>query len=148
MLENVLGFLNEFNSESSKPFSMSSDQLNIIGLTLDRCKSAVLAKVEGDEGYFIEQGYSGVFVVLEWCEWDCTQSIEAFSEEYEKRKDTKKNIVLLPVEDNNGVDVFKDIIRVECPKGESGLRIKSSTIPWSYYQENILNRYQEWKSQY
>ena len=111
-------------------------------------KSAVLAKVEGDEGYFIEQGYSGMFVVLEYCEWDCTQSIEALSEEYEKRKDTKKNIVLLPVEDNNGVDVFKDIIRVECPEGKLGLRVKDKTLSGSYYQENILNRYQEWKFQY
>ena len=111
-------------------------------------KSAVLAIVEGDEGYFIEQGYSGMFVVLEYCEWDCTQSIEALSEEYEKRKDTKKNIVLLPVEDNNGVDVFKDIIRVECPEGKLGLRVKDKTLSGSYYQENILNRYQEWKFQY
>lgn len=144
----ALEFLNKFNSESSKPFSISSDQLTINGITLDRFKSAVLAIVEGDEGYFIEQGYSGMFVVLECCEWDCTQSLEAFSEESEKRKDTKKNIVLLPVEVNNGVDVFKDIIRVECPDGKLGLRVKDITLSWSYYQENILNRYQEWKSQY
>lgn len=108
-------------------------------------KSAVLAKVEGDEGYFIEQGYSGEFIVLEWCEWDCTQSLEAFSEEFEKRRDTKKNIVLLPVENNNGNDVFKDIIRVECPEGKLGLRIMDEALPGSYYQENILNRYCEWK---
>ena len=50
-------------------------------------------------------------MVLEWCEWDCTQSIEAFSGEFEKIRNSKKNIVLLPVENNNGNDVFNDIIR-------------------------------------
>ena len=59
--------------------------------------------------------------------------------------DSKKNIVLLPIENNNGNDVFKDIIRVKCPKGKLGLHIQEIMITNSYYEENVLNRYHKWK---
>ena len=51
---------------------------------IEEKKSIIIATAKGDEGYFTEQGYSGLFVVLEWCEWDCSQSIEVFSKEFEK----------------------------------------------------------------
>ena len=138
---------NPFNG--SIPFSISSsNQLTINEITFDKIeekKSVIIATVDGKEGYFAEQGYSGVCVVLEWCEWDCTQSIEAYSRELEKRRNSKKNIVLLPIENNNGNDVFKDIIRVKCPKGKLGLHIQEIMITNSYYEENVLNRYHKWK---
>lgn len=112
---------------------------------IEEKKSIIIATAKGDEGYFTEQGYSGLFVVLEWCEWDCSQSIEVFSKEFEKRKNSKKNILLLPVESVDGYDVFKDIIKIKCPKGKLGLHIQEITVSQSYYQDNILNRYNEWK---
>ena len=147
--EFALELLKENPFNGSIPFSISSsNQLTIDEITFDKIeekKSVIIATADGKEGYFAEQGYSGVFMVLEWCEWDCTQSIEAFSGEYEKRRNSKKNIVLLPVENNNGNDVFKDIIRIKCPKGKLGLHIQETMITNSYYEENVLNRYREWK---
>lgn len=71
--------------------------------------------------------------------------IEVFSKEFEKRKNSKKNILLLPVESVDRYDVFKDIIKIKCPKGKLGLHIQEITVSQSYYQDNILNRYNEWK---
>ncbi len=147
--EFALALLKENPFNGSIQFKISSsNKLTINEITFDKIeekKSIIIATAKGDEGYFTEQGYSGVFVVLEWCEWDCTQSIEAYSGEFEKRRNSKKNIVLLPVENNNGNDVFKDIIRVKCPKGKLGLHIQEIMITNSYYEENVLNRYREWK---
>lgn len=126
-------------------FGMYDFEPNFIFNGIEEKKSVIIATANGKEGYFAEQGYSGVFVVLEWCEWDCTQSIEAFSGEFEKRKNSKKNIVLLPIENHEGGDIFKDIIRVKCPNGKLGLHIQETMITESYYKNNILNRYKEWE---
>lgn len=147
--EFALALLKENPFNGSIPFKISSsNKLTINEITFDKIeekKSIIIATVKGDEGYFTEQGYSGLFVVLEWCEWDCSQSIEVFSKEFEKRKNSKKNILLLPVESVDGYDVFKDIIKIKCPKGKLGLHIQEITVSQSYYQDNILNRYNEWK---
>lgn len=147
--EFALALLKENPFNGSIPFKISSsNKLTINEITFDKIeekKSIIIATAEGDEGYFTEQGYSGLFVVLEWCEWDCSQSIEVFSKEFEKRKNSKKNILLLPVESVDGYDVFKDIIKIKCPKGKLGLHIQEITVSQSYYQDNILKRYNEWE---
>lgn len=147
--EFALALLKENPFNGSIPFKISSsNKLTINEITFDKIeekKSIIIATAKGDEGYFTEQGYSGLFVVLEWCEWDCSQSIEVFSKEFEKRKNSKKNILLLPVESVDGYGVFKDIIKIKCPKGKLGLHIQEITVSQSYYQDNILNRYNEWK---
>lgn len=53
--------------------------------------------------------------------------------------------MIRPFEFIHPEDVFKDIIKIKCPKGKLGLHIQEITVSQSYYQDNILNRYNEWK---
>lgn len=112
----------------------------------DKC-NLVVGRIEGDKGFLVEKGYSGLFVVLEWCDWNCTQTTDEYSSEFERKKDKDKSIVLLPVEIETGSDVFKEIIHLKCPSGLLGLRIESMEVPQSYYQTQILQRYLDWKKQ-
>lgn len=111
-------------------------------------KLIVLGTVEGDEGYLVNHGYSGQFHILQWCDWDCTQSVAAFEDEFIKRQDSKKNIVLLPVErDSDGNEDFKDIIRLDDIEGKLGLRIMGDWVKQQYYQNQVISRYDDWKKQ-
>lgn len=112
----------------------------------DKCY-LVVGRIEGDKGFLVEKGYSGRFIVLEWCDWNCTQTTDEYSSEFERKKDKDKSIVLLPVEKETGSDVFKEIIHLKCPSGLLGLRIESMEVPQSYYQTQILQRYLDWKKQ-
>ena len=106
--------------------------------------SVVSGKIEGDEGYLIENGYSGDFFVLEWGDWDSSQSIERFSKIVEESVDKVKDIVLLPYEIIDDEIVYHDIVCIEDCVGKMGLHLQDINISRSYYQ-NILSRYNEWK---
>ena len=131
--------------------TLTDTELSLNGVTLSRVPQKhqiVIGRIEGDKGYLVEQGYTGLYVVLEWCDWDCTQTIDDYSKEFEKQKDFNKHIVLLPVgTDENGNDQFKDIISIDCPSTRLGLRISDSEISELYYQNQIYKRYIDWKSE-
>lgn len=107
----------------------------------------VIGRIQGDKGFLVEKGYNGLYVILEWCDWNCTQTIDDYSKEFEKQKDFNKHIVLLPVgTDDNGNDQFKDIISLDCPSTPLGLHISDSEISELYYQNQIYKRYIDWKN--
>lgn len=127
---------------------LTSTELEINGNTFMRILDKsylVVGRIEGENGFLVEKGYSGLFVILEWCDWDCTQTTSEYSSEFERQKDKNKSIVLLPVEIVDGNDVFKEIIRLECPPGLLGLRIQEMEVSQPYYQKQILQRYLDWK---
>ena len=107
--------------------------------------SVVHGQIEGDEGYLIENGCSGEFFVLELGDWNCSQSIESFSTIVEESVDKAKNIVLLPYEIIDDEIVYHDIVYIEDCEGTIGLRLQDIMISRSYYQNNILSRYNKWK---
>ena len=116
------------------------------GQILQRCgpkKEVVLGTIEGDDGYLIKQGFTGKYVVLQWCDWDCTQSIDDFAKEFERQKQNEKLIVLLPVENSNGSNIFKNVISIRCPKNPLGIRLMDLNISYYYYKKEILNRYNQ-----
>lgn len=107
--------------------------------------SSVIGRIEGDTGYLVEKGYTGLFVILEWCDWNCRYGIDEFREEFNKQKDNKKHIMLLPVETKDGKDVFKDIIELDVSNGLLGIRLMDQNVGRIYYKYNVLNRYKEHK---
>ncbi len=107
--------------------------------------SVVHGKIEGDKGYLVENGYTGEFFVLKWGDWECSQSIEAFSKIVDASVNEAKDIVLLPYEIIDNKIVYHDIVYIENHMGKLGLHLRDATISKSYYQDNILNRYNEWK---
>lgn len=108
-------------------------------------KTTVVGRVEGDEGYMVEKGYTGLYVILEWCDWNCKQTVDDFAAEFEKQRENEKHIVLLPVESVEGKDVFKDIIEFNSITTKLGLRIMDQSVGYNYYKKNVLSRYKNFK---
>lgn len=109
-------------------------------------KATVVGRVEGDEGYMVEKGYTGLYVILEWCDWNCKQTIDDFAAEFEKQRENEKHIVLLPVESVDGKDVFKNIIELNSITTKLGLRIMDQSVGYNYYKKNVLSRYKQFKA--
>lgn len=128
---------------------LTDTELEINGVTLSKVaekRSIVIGRIEGETGYLVEKGYKGLFVILKWCEWDCTMSLDDYSTEFEKQRNNEKHIVLLPVgSDEDGNDSFKEPLEFNCPSTPLGLRIQDVEISIMYFEKNILNRYNEWK---
>lgn len=108
-------------------------------------KTTVVGRVEGDEGYMVEKGYTGLYVILEWCDWNCKQTVDDFAAEFEKQRENEKHIVLLPVESVEGKDVFKDIIELNSITTKLGLRIMDQSVGYNYYKKNVLSKYKNFK---
>ncbi len=132
--------------KDEKLIEIDSTKIKIGNQTFERCtsyKDIVLGTIEGDEGYLIKQGFTGNYVILKWCDWDCSQSIEDYQEEFEKQKHNEKVLVLLPVETFNGIDYFKDIITIQCPKDSLGIRLRDCKVSYNYYKQHIISRYKK-----
>jgi len=141
-----LSLLNGFGKEMEVT-EIDSVKMVINGNTLYRIpneRSIVVGRVEGNSGYFVENGYRGAFVILEWGDWNCKQSIDEYVEEFSKQKEKDKHIILLPVESEYDKDVFKEIIEINCPKGQLGLRVMDYNVSKNYYKNNILSRYRDY----
>ena len=107
--------------------------------------TAVYGEVTEDEGYLVEQGLSGYFFILQWCDWNCTQSIDAFAETLATVKELPKDIILLPFEIKDDEIVCGDnLIHLKDCEGKLGLRIQGENLPKTFYQENVINRYKEY----
>lgn len=127
---------------------VDSMHVDFSGSIMNRCpkqKELVLGEIEGDDGYLIKQGYSGSYFILKWRNWDCTQSMDEFEEEFERQKNKEKKIVLLPYEIVNDKIVFKDIITISCPKEKLGIRLRPVSLPYGYYKAVIKSTYDTYR---
>lgn len=105
-----------------------------------------LVLTDEKRGYMAEQGYTGNFIVLEWCGWKCTDSMADYRAVFDKNRKKKKHLVLLPLlTDEEGNSVFGEIITVDSTSPTVGLQLK--TLPFSYtlVREEILDRYDAWR---
>lgn len=146
--EQFIASLSEENPFSGRKeiTRLNSTELVLDTTTFIKRRDIVLGRIEGDKGYMVEQGYSGLFIILQWCDWNCTQLISDFSSEFNKRKNKGKSMLLLPVENVNNEDVFKDVIHCKFPAGLVGLRIIDVDVSEQYYQQQILQRYIDWRN--
>lgn len=104
-------------------------------------KSVVHGRVEGADGYLPENGHNGSYFILKWCDWDCSQSIDKFAEEFENSREKNKDIILLPYEIVNDSMLFLEPISISCLSGLLGLRITEESVTYSCYKEDILGTY-------
>ncbi len=107
--------------------------------------TVVLGSIEDETGYLAKNGYTGHFVVLEWCDWNCRQSLDEYEQEFKKQKENAKHLVLLPVEFVDDKDVFKDVIELDCPNSQLGLRLVDRQLNYNYFKNQILSRYIEYR---
>ena len=101
----------------------------------------LIGETTGNEGYMVKNGYKGKYIILEWCGWKCTESISEFEVVFDKFKNKKKNITLLPFHFVKQQDIFKDILTVKINKQILGLSLKTIKVPFVYFKEVILNKY-------
>lgn len=147
-IEIGMSLLDNFGTGAEVVAEVDSVKMVMNGNVLTRIpewKSIVIGRVEGEEGYMAKNGYSGLFVILKWCDWDCKQSIDSFAAEFEKQIVHEKHILLLPLESIDGQDVFKDIIELTDIKTKLGLRLMDHSVSYNYFKRNILARYRNFK---
>lgn len=102
----------------------------------------VIGEITEPEGYLVDKGLTGKFIILEWCNWNCTMDVNAFSEEFEKQKDNPKTITLMALGvDENGNDAFGTPFTLHCPSDKLGLHIASQSVSSLYYIRAIKSRY-------
>ena len=114
-------------------------------LTKMPAKKATVVGNVMDQGYLAKLGLSGRYVVLQWCNWNCTQSIDEFSVEFAKQKENEKYLVLLPVDINFNKDGFKKVIGLYCPKDFLGIELIDWNIDYDYFRKQVLPRYKQFK---
>ena len=83
-------------------------------------------------------GLYGEYIVLKWCDWTHKQSIEEFTKEFELKKNSEKEVVLLPLKNNKGTITPGKIIAIKAAPGELlGIRLMDSSVSSRFYNENI-----------
>ena len=90
-----------------------------------------------------EAGFKGVYVILEWNEWNAYGNIEAFQDALMGSRGKEKHLVLLPVGDKLGDE---DVVEYTF-SGEKtlGARIMDSTSKDGTNRKITLAKYEEWK---
>lgn len=107
--------------------------------------AVVYGEITGDKGYLVEQGLTGCFFVLQWNNWNCTQSQYEFEEEFNAVKELPKDIVLLPFKIEDEKILYGDVlIHLKDLKGLLGLHLQSEEIDIWEYQENVIDRYKKY----
>lgn len=110
-----------------------------VNTTVERISrgSLILANAELP-GLFIENGYEGLYCVLEWNEWNMYDTIEKFLEVFNSSSKDKKHLLIVPVK--NGI--LGNVIDVSFPPGILGVRlVDSNENPLFNELINIYERY-------
>lgn len=127
--------------------SLDSTTLAFNGNTYRRVQDSqdvLYGEVGNLNGLMREKGYTGSYFILEWCDWNCTNTVNDFSTEFSKQRNNSKHLILLPVEFINNSPVFKDIIETEFPAGQLGFRVMDYNASDELRNE-ITQRYFNWK---
>lgn len=110
-------------------------------MKLPDTKTVMLGDINMNDAYLAKIGFSGKYAVLQWCNWNCTQTLDEFSEEFAKQKDKEKYIVLLPVSIVNNRDVFGKVVELHCPKDLLGIILKDVNVGYGDFKSQVLSRY-------
>lgn len=104
-------------------------------------RTIVILQVE-NYGQMFELGFHGVYVILEYNEWNTNQGIDSFALVLLKSKGKKKHLVLLPLGDKLGDE---DV--VECTFSEDALsaRIMDNISSDGENRRIAIKKYEEWK---
>lgn len=110
-------------------------------------KVVVVGRIEDPEGLLMKDGYRGEYIVLKWCDWNYTMTLEEFTEEFEKMKNEEKDIVLLPVEVWGKPNRYgKKILVLHYPPGMLGIRLLDFHVPYREYANDLKEAYDKYLS--
>ena len=75
---------------------------------------------------------------MKGCDWTHKQSIDEFANEFELKKNSEKEVMLLPIKDNKGTMTLGKIITIKAAPDELlGIRLMDSSVSIHFYNENI-----------
>lgn len=95
-------------------------------------------------GYMEENGYSGDYFILKWCDWDCTQPALGFYSEVTRTREMSKEVIMLPFELKDGEIIFGDLLVLDDVEGLIGVYYDTFHIAESSYEEWLLSRYNDY----
>ena len=91
-----------------------------------------------------ENGYSGDYFILKWCDWDCTQPAFGFYSEVTRTREMSKDVIMLPFELKDGEIIFGDLLVLDDVEGLIGVYYDTFHIAESSYEEWLLSRYNDY----
>lgn len=100
--------------------------------------SLVLANVELP-GLFKENGYDGLYCIVEWNEWNMYDDITRFSEVFHTSLPNDKHLLIVPVTDQG----LGEIIDLSFPAGVLGIRIVDA--PYNALYNDLAIVYESYK---
>ena len=101
--------------------------------------SLILASVELP-GLFIDNGYKGLYAILEWNEWNMYKSVIEFSEAFSISLPNSKHLLIVPITDSG----LGDVIDVTFPQGTLGIRIMDSD--YNSLFNGLVDVYEDYKT--
>lgn len=113
---------------------------NQIGRNTERtvAGSLILANVE-EPGFFMDNGYEGLYCILEWNEWTMYDSIIKFSEVSSASIPNKKHLLIVPVTDKG----LGKVIDVTFPAGRLGVKVMDSENSAMF--NDLIDIYEDYK---
>lgn len=133
------GSVNTYQRSENGGFESKSD-LDVVLPEKDR--QIIILQVEG-YGQMFESGFRGVYVILEFNEWNMTQDLESFTLTLMGSKGKKKHLVLLPVGNKLGEE---EVIEHTFSEDALSARIMDSITPDGENREITLKKYEKWKN--
>lgn len=110
-------------------------------------KVVVVGRIEDPDGMLMKDGYKGEYIVLKWCDWNYTMTLDEFTKEFEKKKDKEKDIVLLPVELWGKPNRYgKKILVLHYPPGMLGIRLMDFHVSYKEYVNELRTAYDKYQS--
>lgn len=133
------GSVNTYQMSENGEFKLKSD-LEIELPVEDRL--IIILQVES-YGQMFESGFRGVYVILEFNEWNMTQDLESFTLALMQSKGKKKHLVLLPVGNKLGEE---EVIEHTFSEDPLSARIMDSVTSDGENRKITLNKYGAWKN--
>lgn len=94
-------------------------------------------------GQMFELGFKGVYIILEFNEWNAMQSLDDFIKILQESKGRKKHLVLLPVGNKLGDE---DVVEYTFSEDALSARIMDNLSPEGENRKIALKKYEEWKN--
>lgn len=97
-------------------------------------------------GQMYEKGFRGVYVILEFNDWNTTsKGIDLFVDAMMRGKSAKKHLVLLPVGNDLLSTKSSDVIEADFSEEQLSARIMDSMYSDATNRNHVLNTYRTWK---
>ena len=132
------GSVNTYQRSENGEFKLKND---LVVELPEKDRQIIILQVEG-YGQMFESGFRGVYVILEFNEWNMTQDLESFTLTLMRSKGKKKHLVLLPFGNKLGEEVLEHTFSEDA----LGARIMDYNPLDGDEREITFKKYGEWKN--